>query len=234
MIALGYLSRFRYKLAEEPDLSGVKMVAGEFHEGQLSNLMREDRHMGSVSEAIKDHCEDRERVMVFAVTIEHAEALAESLGCKAVHSKLKKDEWRRRVDEFKEGRARILVNVGQLTVGFDCPEVDALIVARPTNSTALHVQICGRGLRVSPAKSDALIVDLCGNYIRNGLPNRPRVYDKKKREEGTGEAEARAQICPECLEVVEGPDLECPFCGAEMKEKKEFNELNEKDENEGA
>ena len=86
--------------------------------------------------------------MVFAVTIEHAEALAEFLGCEAVHSKLDKDTWRDRVDRFKSGVARILVNVTQLSIGFDAPRIDCIVLARPTMSPALFVQMIGRSLRV--------------------------------------------------------------------------------------
>ena len=232
MIGLGYLSPFRYKVADSTDLRAdltqVEIANGDFKEKQLGELMAEDRHIGSVSEAIKEHCEGRKRIMVFAVTIDHAEILASHLGCECVHSKLKKDIWRKRVDDFKAGRVRILVNVSQLSVGFDCPEVDALIQARPTCSTALSVQICGRSLRICEGKKDALIIDLCGNYARNGLPNNPRVYPEAKDEREAKEAEARAQVCHECLEVVEGPDLICPFCGAEMNAKAEMNEINEK------
>lgn len=230
MISLGYLSPFRYKLAESEeikrDLAGVKIVGNEFHEGDLGMVMEQDLHLGSVSKAIEEHCQGRKKIMVFGVTIEHAEKLASHLGAKAVHSKLKKKIWRERVDDFKHGDERILVNVSQLSVGFDSPEVDALVIARPTCSPALHVQICGRALRVCPGKDDAMIIDLCGNYVRNGLPNKPKIYEKEKRSEG-GEREARAQVCPDCLEVVEGPDVECPFCGAEMKDKIEINEINE-------
>lgn len=230
MIELGYLSKFRYKVADSADLRkdlvGVGVSGGDFKEEELGELMANDRHIGSVSEAIKEHCHGRKRIMVFGVTIDHAEKLASHLGCFVVHSGVEKKEWRRRVDRFKAGEDRVLVNVSQLSVGFDCPEVDALIIARPTLSASLGVQIAGRALRVCDGKTDALIIDLCGNYARIGLPNHPKVagggFDETK------EKEMRANICPECLEVVEGPDENCPFCGAEMVEKIKVRELNER------
>jgi len=103
--------------------------------------------MASVVKAIEDYAQGRQHIIVFAVTIEHAERLADLLGCFAVHSKLKREVWRDRVDEFKEGRQRILVNVSQLSIGFDAPCIDCVIFARPTKSPALFTQMAGRSLR---------------------------------------------------------------------------------------
>jgi len=148
MIEIGYLSPYRYKMACSPDLSKVKKSAGEFNIGDLSDEMIKEYHMGSVKQAIDEHAQARKSIMVFAVTIEHAEALAEFLGCEAVHSKLDKDTWRDRVDRFKSGVARILVNVTQLSIGFDAPRIDCIVLARPTMSPALFVQMIGRSLRI--------------------------------------------------------------------------------------
>lgn len=228
MIALGYLSKYRYKLADEPDLSAVAMKGSDFDETQLSNFMSEDIHMGSVLHALDEFASDRRRIMVFAVNIEHAEVLAEFLGCDCVHSKLKKPLWRRRVDDFKSGKSRILVNVSQLSIGFDCPEVDCVVMARPTMNAALHVQICGRGLRISEGKEDCLFLDLVGNYLRCGLPSKPKVYGQDKDARAKADPEGRADICPNCLEIVKGKVEICPHCGAVMGMKKEMNEIEEK------
>jgi DNA repair protein RadD len=58
--------------------------------------------------------------------------------------------------------------VGVLTVGFDFPELDTIIIARPTLSLALYMQMIGRGIRKAEGKKDCAIVDLCGNYNRFG------------------------------------------------------------------
>ena len=229
MIDLGFLSPYRYKMAAEleNELKLVKKTAGEFNEHDLGEMMQEEHHMGTVRNAIVDHASDRKSILIFAVTIEHAEKLASFLGCEAVHSKLKKEEWRRRVDDFKNG-SRMLVNVAQLTVGFNHPPVDCVVVARPTMSPAIHAQICGRGFRICDGKKDCLILDLVGNYLRHGLPSNPKVKKPKEKEDEKETKEKGASVCPECFDVVEAGVLICPGCGAEMLERKDIIELNEK------
>ena len=153
-INLGYLSPYRYKMAEalDEELSQVKKTAGEFNEGDLGEMMQEEHHLGTVKNAIANYGKGRKSILIFAVTIEHAEKLAEFLGCAAVHSKLEKNEWRSLVDSFKSGKVRMLVNVSQLSIGFDAPRVDCVVIARPTMSPALHTQICGRALRIDVQK----------------------------------------------------------------------------------
>jgi DNA repair protein RadD len=227
MIELGYLSPFRYKMAEElKELDSVSVSGGEFNENEMEKLLVEERHMGSVQKAIDEHAQKRKRILIFAVTIDHAEKLAEFLGCAAVHSKLDKAIWRELVDAFKSGEVRMLVNVSQLSIGFDCPEVDCVVNARPTMSPALHVQICGRGLRIAHGKTDCLIIDLVGNYLRHGLPSHPTVRDPREKQEGKEKEEMRSRVCFECFSVVEGPETICPFCGADMTAKKEIIENN--------
>jgi DNA repair protein RadD len=228
MIDMGYLSPYRYKMAESLDdeLQGIKKTAGEFNEGDLGEMMQEEHHMGTVKHAIETYASDRKRIMVFAVTIEHAEKLADFLGCFAVHSKLKKDDWREKVDRFKSGNERILVNVSQLSIGFDCPEVDCVVVARPTMSPALHVQIFGRGMRISEGKKDCLFLDLVGNYLRHGLPSNPKIRKPKEKEDAKEREKNTASVCHECFEIVED-GIVCPYCGAELAAKKEIIERDE-------
>ena len=149
MIDMGYLSPYRYKMAEEmKELDGVKKTGGEFNESELEGLLTEEHHMGTVKHAIETYASDRKSIMVFCVTIDHAEKLSEFLGVDCVHSKLHPLQVRNRIDSFKRGETRILVNVSMLSVGFDDPTVDCLVVARPTMSPSLFTQICGRSLRV--------------------------------------------------------------------------------------
>jgi DNA repair protein RadD len=212
MIERGYLSPYRYKMAKAPDFSGIKKSGGEFNLGDLGDEMQKEFHMGSVKQVIDEHAENRKSVMIFAVTIEHAESLADFLGCNAVHSKLNDDLWRERVDRFKSGEDRMIVNVSQLSIGFDAPDIDCVILARPTMSAALYTQMIGRGLRLGD-KEDCLILDLVGNYLRHGLPSNPKVRTKKEREPSSS-GEGEPSVCPNCFEVTSAEI--CPACGEEI------------------
>ena len=59
-----------------------------------------------------------------------------------------------------------MANVGVLTTGFDYPELDTVVMARPTMSLAMWYQIVGRAIRPHPSKECGWIVDLCGNIKR--------------------------------------------------------------------
>ena len=227
MIELGYLSPYRYKMADEmKELDQVKKTAGEFNESELEGLLTEERHMGTVKHVIETYASDRKSIMIFCVTIEHAEKLASFLGVEAVHSKLNSQQVRSRIDAFKSGKTRIIVNVSMLTVGFDAPSVDCLVVARPTLSPALFVQMAGRSLRIAEGKKDALILDLVGNYLRHGLPSNPKIRKPKEKEDAKEKEKNTASVCPECFEIVEDGTI-CPYCGAELLAKKEIIERDE-------
>lgn len=69
---------------------------------------------------------------------------------------------------FKSGEVKVVANVGVLTTGFDYPELDTIVMARPTMSLSLWYQIVGRAIRPHPSKQEAWVIDLCGNYERFG------------------------------------------------------------------
>lgn len=78
-----------------------------------------------------------------------------------------KKERKQILDDFRSGKIKVVLNCQVLTTGFDYPELDTIVMARPTMSLALWYQIVGRAIRPFPGK-DGWIVDLCGNLQRFG------------------------------------------------------------------
>lgn len=76
------------------------------------------------------------------------------------------------VDKFKKGEINVVFNFGVFTTGFDHPELDCIIMGRPTNSLAMFYQIYGRGVRVSENKENFLFIDYCNNFRRLGHPRK--------------------------------------------------------------
>jgi len=68
-----------------------------------------------------------------------------------------------------------MVNVGVLTTGFDFPEIDLIIMLRPTNSPVLWVQMLGRGTRPADGKENCMVLDFAGNTPRLGPINDPMI-----------------------------------------------------------
>ena len=81
------------------------------------------------------------------------------------------------IRDFKAGHIRCVVNVGVLTTGFDFPELDAIILGRPTKSVALYYQMVGRGSRPASGKVGCGVYDLCDNVDRFGIIEKFELYD---------------------------------------------------------
>ena len=82
--------------------------------------------------------------------------------------------------DFKKGNLKTLFNVSVLTEGFDYPALDTVIIARPTMSLTLWVQMVGRVMRNSPGKIKGSVVDMCGNQDRFGKVEELRIEDDPK------------------------------------------------------
>ena len=213
----GFLVPYRAFVADEPDLSGVKKTGGEFCLGDLGNKMSETLQLESAVKAVNDYASDRQHIVVFAVTIAHAEALSEAFRAAGyssvtVHSKQPHDERMANLEAFDKGAVRVVCNVGVLTEGWDSTGVDCMVMCRPTMSPALYVQMIGRGLRLHEGKKDCLLLDLSNNWERHDDPNNPIVTW------GRGEQPAKTQKkCPNCNAIIPINKPVCPECGYEFK-----------------
>lgn len=119
----------------------------------------------------------RKHILVFTKFVKEAEAVAKALGgkCATVSSGMHKDDRKRVLTDFKDGRIKVVANVGVLTTGFDFPALDTVLLARPTRSLALYYQMIGRAMRPHPSKKSAWVVDMCGTYERFGRVERLRL-----------------------------------------------------------
>lgn len=110
----------------------------------------------------------RKGILVFTRFLKEAERLTMSIpGCVIVSGDTPKKERERILEMFKTGEIPVVANVGVLTTGFDYPELDTVVMARPTMSLVMYYQIVGRCIRPYKGKT-AWFVDLCGNINRFG------------------------------------------------------------------
>ena len=106
----------------------------------------------------------------------------------------------------------MLVNVIVATEGFDLPDASCIIIARPTMSLALYLQMVGRGLRPKPHGGDCLILDLAANSVTHGLPEDHREWSLEPR--GIQKAgEAPIVMCPRCETASPAASHNCRVCG---------------------
>lgn len=175
---------------------------------KIEEIMTKRMLIDAVTDSYKRFA--RKKTLIFATSINHAEILQEDLFkngiiSKTIHSNLHKDNIKAILQDYHSTYLNCLINVNMLTEGFDEPQVDTLILARPTTSIALHRQIIGRGLRLSPNtdKIDCLVIDLVGNFDRLGDIN-----DKLKAKK---ERNLSAPFhCPFCIKPM---IIVCDHCG---------------------
>lgn len=119
---------------------------------------------------------EEKSVLVFCATISQAEMLQQRIpGSELVTGTTPKKERERIVGAFRQGTLKVALNVGVLLVGFDKPDLEAIVIARPTRSLRLHSQLLGRGMRIHPGKTTCNIYDLVGNIAVLGTAESLRI-----------------------------------------------------------
>lgn len=120
------------------------------------------------------------------------------------------------MERYKQGSIQVLMSVGILTEGFDDRPTDCVILARSIGSVGLYVQCCGRALRSSPGKTNAVILDLWGSSYIHGAPDDDRVYSLEgegiRSDKLPGPAERFCKVCG-CLMDTGSSVCPDPSCG---------------------
>ena len=198
-------------------LGGIPTYNGDYGEGEIERL-NEARHVwtGGALEYWQEHAGDRQTI-IYAVTVHHAERLAAVFNYAGVTAAIilgstPHEERARRIRQFSNGEMKVLVNVAVATEGFDLPDASCVVLARPTMSLSLHLQMIGRGLRPKSSGGDCLILDLAGNVERHGLPSDERQWSLEPRgSEGEGDVSPVVR-CPDCEGVSPAASHDCQFC----------------------
>lgn len=165
-------------------LDNVRTYQGDFMTTELSSTVDTDMRNQIIYKAYIDKCQDRNKTIIFATDVKHSKSIAKyfndrGISAKSIDGSLKAKERKQILDDFHSGKIKVLINVMILTIGFDCPSVDCIIFARPTQSKALYIQMIGRGLRLSPEtdKKDCLIIDVVDICNKHNLMNCKTIFD---------------------------------------------------------
>lgn len=215
LIASGALVSYEPFAYDAPDLHNVGVVAGEYNQRQLGLACNTDVLVADIVREYAEHAAGRP-ALVFPVGIESSRRIVERFreeGFAAAHldCHTPKLERERIIDGLRTRRVTVVSSVGVLTEGFDAPAAEVCILARPTLSLTLYMQMVGRVLRPHPGKPGALIHDHAGNLLRHGFPDDDRDYSL----EATEQRVAERHCCPFCRIVYSQrrADGTCPKCG---------------------
>lgn len=151
LIAQGYLCDATIYAPSEPDMEGVKTVAGDWQEEGAAERANAPKLIGDIVTTYLKHGQGKKAV-AFACNIAHSQAIEQAfqkVGIDARHIDYRMPTEARAelLAEFDAGKFQILCNPLLLREGWDCPSVEVLIMARPTKSLISWVQIAGRILR---------------------------------------------------------------------------------------
>jgi len=171
MYDLGFLCPINY-IEMRWDNTGLVLnsTGAEYSDKSLKEVIDRnkiiERIPGIIEQGFK---KNRTSCLVFVRSVEEARHLASITPfSNYVHAETDKDERAKMIKGFKSGNIKTIFNVGILTRGFDYPGLDTVILARPTKSLTLYMQMLGRGIRNAPGKTNLALVDMCGNVERFG------------------------------------------------------------------
>ncbi|MFS8480133.1 MAG: DUF3427 domain-containing protein, partial [Micromonosporaceae bacterium] len=168
----GLLAPFHYfGIHDEVSLAGIRWRRGQGYDtAELSNLYTgNDARVRLILAAIQDKIADvrRMRAIGFCVSIEHAEFMADrfvraGVPARAVTSRTSRDERARALSELRDGQVSVLFTVDLFNEGVDLPDIDTVLLLRPTESATVFLQQIGRGLRLADGKACLTVLDFIG------------------------------------------------------------------------
>ena len=168
----------------------------------------------------KEHVSDRQTI-IYAVSIGHARNLAAVFNGSGIAAGLILGDTSpvnrtNAIEGFRTGKLKVLVNVAVATEGFDLPDASCIVIARPTKSLSLYLQMVGRGLRPKKDGGDCLILDLAGNAFEHGLPEDTREWSLAARGESEAGGDAPVVLCEKCQTASPAASHNCKSkcCGA--------------------
>jgi superfamily II DNA or RNA helicase len=212
------------------DLSKVRTSGGDYNVQDLEAAMNKGVLVGDLVEQWLKR--PRQRTVAFAVSIAHSRAIVArftGVGVAAEHldGTTPEDERRAILARLASGETTVVSNVGVLTEGWDLPACKTMILARPTKSLGLYMQMAGRILR--PFEGVTPIINDHGcNVDRHGLPHVDREWSLSKQKKKKNEAPP-VKACPACFAFVLIGKATCPHCGHEF-DAKSVDEERKRDE----
>ena len=226
LTAQGYLVPNRIVAPSIPDLQKIRLVAGDYEKRALDRKMNTRKLVGDIVSHWIKYGENRATV-VFATSIAHSKHIANIFrqnGVSSGHIDSEMNELDRetQLSNLNSGKIKVLSNCQILTEGWDQPKISCVIIARPTKSYPMYLQMVGRTLRPYPNKKDTLIIDHSGCVYEHGFPEdagnwtlstkKPKTRDRIK--DPIQPIEKQPFTCVRC-DTVYAPnrdDYACPNC----------------------
>jgi len=166
------------------DLSKVKRLgraqSGDFETASLSRAVNNNETNDITIRTWFARAAGRKSTLVFCVDLDHVTALTQrfrhyGVDARFVTSDTPTRERSERLAAFKKGEFSVLVNCGVYTEGTDIPNIDCILLARPTRSRNLLIQMIGRGMRFHPEKENCHVIDMVSS-LETGIVTTPTLF----------------------------------------------------------
>jgi DNA repair protein RadD len=198
------------------DLSSVHVRGGEYVAAELEAAA--DAITDAAIDEVVLQGADRKTWLLFCSGRDHAFSVRDAIrargfSCETILADTPRDERTRVLDDLRSGRLRAVTNVSTLTTGVDVPCIDLIATLRASKSASLYVQMGGRGMRLSPGKTDCLFLDFSNLIAEHGPIDQAKPKPKRKSEKP---GEAPTKTCPECESTNPISARECRDCGYEF------------------
>ncbi|GEO78116.1 helicase [Companilactobacillus mindensis DSM 14500] len=234
LIKDGFLAPVDYYAPVQLDVSQLKTKRnGEFDEKSVEQAFKPKVYGNAVKTFRK--LAGNKQAIAYTYNVASAERLADELNhngvvARAVSGNTPKDERNSIIKDYRNGKIQVVTNAELFTEGLDLPNVDCVIMLRPTQSLSLYLQFAMRCMNPRKGKT-AIIIDHVGNVNRFGLPTQPHNWtldgkDKSKSNDGRSDIKP-VTTCPMCFATFYRKGDKCPFCGAELTEEKVLEVVEE-------
>ena len=162
------------------DLSRVQSVRGDFQTSALSNAVNNAETNDITVRSWLATANDRKSTLVFCVDLAHVSALTATFRSHGTDARFITGDTQtrmraERLAAFKAKKFPVLLNCGIFTEGTDIPNIDCIILARPTKSRNLLIQMVGRGLRKATGKDDCHVIDMVAS-LEKGIVTTPTLF----------------------------------------------------------
>lgn len=230
----GFLAPVDYYAPSYIDTAKLRTKrTGEFDENSIKEAMKPKIYGNAVKHYMK--LAKGMQVIAYTYNVESARKLANAFNsygitARAVSGKTPKEKRAKIIEDYRKGKIRIVTNAELFTEGLDLPNVDCVIMLRPTQSLSLYLQFAMRSMNPRKGKT-AVIIDHVGNVERFGLPTDDRQWSLKGSSKGkqqpSGSTIKSVTVCPSCFASFYRSGDICPYCGAILGEEKEIEVVDD-------
>ena len=220
LIKMGAISEYDYYAPDlNLSLDNVDMVAGEYNNGQLTDLMCQTAIYGDVLKYYRQLGDNRQAI-AYCTSVKHSEKTAKmfadnGISAISIDGSMSQKERNKRMNLFRSGKAQILCNCNLISEGVTLPNASVALLLRPTMSLPLFIQQACRVLTPVEGKR-AIIIDFVNNVQKHGMPtenhNWSLTQSVEKRKTFNEDGTLSIRQCENCFKCFKTAPV-CPYCG---------------------